>query len=288
MTLAPADYSDATDLLRGVRRRLLLARVAGILLAATVVSCLLFGRFAGPLADVVGFAGLAAAGGWVLLALSAARHGRRVREAATLAGIGRIDLAEGRATDTLGSFCLLRPVTLGAAAVLAGTRYEQKRHRDAAALASFVLHRRERPLAGERRHIRLLLGEALLAAGDANGARAAVLPLYTAQDPRPGKRLGLPEALRLLAIGVTIEARLGLWAVLHERIATTLPMVELMPAKAEARVTALLFRAAVEREDAAWSAYLGRRAALLAGDDLEADEPALHGWWSQHRPEVAA
>ena len=272
MTAAPSTFplppaaDEAGRLVRAAAQRMALARAASAALFAGVVLSLL----AAPLlrsdhyGDVLGFAGMAAAAVWVFLGLSAARIGRRVREASALASVGRVDLAEGRATEALGSFCLLRPVTLGAAAVLARVRHGQGRHGEAARLAAFVIGRRENVLAGERRGVRLLLAEALLAGGDPVSAQAAAAPLY-APPPRGEEPLTLPEALRLLGVQIAAEAALGQWDDLRAKLPRLVPMVELMPPAECRRLTATLAEAAEGGGEsfAEWAAFLRRRADVL-------------------------
>ena len=282
MTPAVADAMGVTRLVRSAASRLALARLAGIGLAMVVIGSLVLPPVIAALGaegfgDVIGFAGMVAAVLWVVLGVSAARLGRRVREASALASVGRADLAEGRALETLTSFCLLRPVTLGAAAVMARVRQSQGRHAEAAGLASFVLGRRERALTGEKRGLRLLLAESLVELGEAEGARLALMPLYAPASS--GKdRLTLPEALRLLGLQLRVQALLNDWQAMHARVASTLPMAELMPPAEMARSTALLLRAAAEAGDEAWRTFLAQRVQLLADPEaLQKAEPTLSG-----------
>ncbi len=267
MTLsAPSPAAlDAGRIVRSAGQRLALARVAAVGLATVVVGSLFLPQWLGQerLGDVVGFAGMAAAAVWVLLGFNAARQGRRVREAAALATLGRSDLAEARAMATLETFCLLRPVTVGAAAVLARVRQTQGRHVEAARLAEFVLSRRERTLTGGKRAVRLLLAEALVAAGEHARASRAVMPLY--ESPlKPGDRLDLDEALRLLSLQIRLDAALDRWDALHAGIDRSMPMVELMPIPTQVEATRTLLEAANRSNDQAWSAFLSRRVRLLA------------------------
>ena len=257
---------DSASLLRGAQQRLAVARATGFALGFAVLASLLLApllRETG-FGDVIGFAGLAAAGVWLFLGMAAARQGRRVREAAALASAGRVDLAEGRSLDTLGAFCLLRPVTVGAAAVLARVRHAQGRFAEAARLAAFVVARPERSFAGEKRGVRLLLAESLLASDDVAGAAHAVLPLYAPPTRREGP-LTLAEALRLLAVQLTVDSQAGRLDAVRDGIGRKLAMVELMTPRESARLTAVLRDAAAEGGEsfAAWAEFLSRRAAIL-------------------------
>ena len=263
-------FDEAGDLVRAAGQRMALARVLSLLLGTTALVLLAVGR---PVATALGgsgdlafFIGMAAAAIWVFLGVNAARHGRRVREAAALASVGRVDLAEGRARESLESFCLLRTVTVGAAAVLARVRFGQGRHVEAARLAQFVLRRRERALGGEKRGVRLLLAESLLATGDANAALAAAAPLYT--PARQGReQLTLADTLRLLSVQLTADGQLGRWDAIRAALPTAVPMVELMPPTDAARLFALL--ADADQSNAGWSSFLRRRANLLKPEAAE-------------------
>ncbi|MEM7808105.1 MAG: hypothetical protein AAF561_08350 [Planctomycetota bacterium] len=255
---------EAGRLVRSAGQRLALARVAVFVLAGLVLLSLFVPQLLGKdrMGDVVGFAGLAAAAVWVLLGFNAARQGRRVREAAALATLGRSDLAEQRALATLEGFCLLRPVTLGAAVVLARVRQTQGRHAEAARLAAFVLSRRERTLTGGKRTIRLLLGESLLAAGDPSGASTAIRPLYSPSGDKD-QQLDLDEALRLLSLQIRLDAAAEQWQSLYNALPTSMPMVELLPSGVQADLLRELARASQACGDESWATYLERRASLL-------------------------
>ena len=150
--------------------------------------------------------------------------------------------------------------------MLARVRHAQGRFGEAARLADFVLGRPERALGGEKRAVRLLLAESLLAAGDAAGARAAAAPLY-APAAREDDRLTLADATRLLSLQTAAEAELGLWADVRQNLGAKLAMIELMPPPESARLTAVLAKAAGEGGEAFrdWAEYLSRRVALLGG-----------------------
>ncbi len=259
-------FDETGDLVRSARQRMAAARMTTILLAALVVFSLLFAPMlrGWEYADLFGYVGLAAAMVWLFLGMGAARQGRRVREAAALANVGRGDLAEGRARDVFESFCLLRPVTVGAAAVLARVRHGQGRYTEAVTLAAFVIERPERLLGGDKRAIRLLLAESLLAAGDTAGAQAAVMPLYVPAQ-RDADRLVLGDAMRLLAIQLTSQARTEQWDAIRGTLSNTVAMVELMPPRECARMTRILADAAQNGGAmfAEWARLLDRRADVL-------------------------
>jgi hypothetical protein len=256
------DLKETAKLVRATGQRLVAARVTVLILAAVVIASVFLPGALGRTGDILGFVGMAAAGVWVMLGLNAAKHGRRVREAAALATIGRSDLAEDRALAALETFCLLRPVTVGAAAVMARVRQNQGRHDDAARLAAFVLSRPEKPLTGGKRTIRLLLAEAHLSVGRLAEAAAALMPLYQ-PDPK-GDPPDLDEALRLLSLQLRIDAKSGQWLFIHDGSTKSLPMIELMPTGEMARCTAILLAAAVEMKDDASAALLRRRVELVS------------------------
>ena len=272
---APGD--DAGALVSRVGQRMMWARATSWSLAGVVFASLLLGsalRFE-RYGDVLAVLGAAAAILWLFLRMRSVTQGRRVREAAALLSVGRLDLAEPRATEAMSAFCLLRPVTLGAAALLAAVRHGQRRHAEAARLAAFVLARPEKLIAGSKRSVRLLLADALMELDAPDAARHAIGPLYAAAAT-PADRLPLAEALKLLSIQLTLDARAGRWAEVRHRLASKLSMVELMASKESARLTGLLLRAAEEggADFEAWRTLLARRAALLSPDDAPEPESA--------------
>ncbi len=269
--------ADAAALVSRLGQRMTWARVTSWTLAGVVFASLLLAsalRFE-AFGDVLAVVGTAAAFLWLFLRMRSVSQGRRVREAAALLSVGRFDLAEPRATEAMGSFCLLRPVTLGAAALLAAVRHGQRRHAEAARLAAFVLARPEKLIAGNKRSVRLLLADALMELDATDAARAAIAPLY-APASNPSDRLPLAEALKLLSIQLTLDAKAERWDQLRHRLAGKLHMVELMGPKDAARLTALLLRAAEAggADYEGWRDLLARRVALLADDDASVEEAA--------------
>ncbi|MEL7237518.1 MAG: hypothetical protein AAGK78_01545 [Planctomycetota bacterium] len=260
-------------LIDATRNRLTAARVTTIGLAVFVLACLMLApglqRFG--IGDVVGLLGLVAAGVWVMLGVRSAAQARRVREAAAMVNLGRADLAGETAERALTAFNSARPVTVGAAAVLARVRFSEGRFLDAAALASFVLSRREKSLVGSKSPVRLLMVESLLAAGLTPAAQAAMMPLYD-------ESLDLNLSLRLLMAQLRIEARQGAWPAMMQGITSKVAMAELMPTPEAVLAHGMLWLGAERSGQTTWSAFLSRRVKLLGDPQrLVEREPALAG-----------
>jgi hypothetical protein len=259
--LDPPALGDVA-LLQSTGRRLAAARVVMAVLGAVALGGVVLASVLGQ--DLLILGALAAAGVWLFLSMSSNRHARRVREAAALATLGRVESAEGRAMETLKSFVLNRPTTIGAAAVLARVRYSQGRYAEAAVLSSFVLERPERALGSDKRGIRLLMGESLVEAGRVHEALAAVAVLYAPPGSAEGP-LVLSEAMRLLQIQLRAQAALGQWDQVRDSIGGKLDLIELMPGDAMAKLTRLMAEATGRGGQAwaRWTRFLQQRADLL-------------------------
>lgn len=193
---------------------------------------------------------------WTFLALRSVRVLGQVREGWGALQAGRPDLAESRARKVLASQILLRPATLSALVVLASA-WRKVRPAEAAQISAFVLTRRERLLVGDRISVQMLLAESLLALGRVEGARAAMLPLYTG-------RLSLTDSLKLLLLQLRTEARLGAYRSMLDRIEAKVDMADLMSPQEGALTLALLWLAATRVGLVQWTRWLGRRVMLMA------------------------
>ena len=254
--------------------RLTLARAATWTLASVAFLGLLVGPLLGPAGDVARLVGMAAVVVWVMLGVRSARVARLVREAAVLWRMGRTAAAETRAADAMTTFCLLRPVTVGAAEVLARVRSTQGRHPEAAALATFVLGRSERSVLGEEAGkvaTRVLLVDSLLAAGLAPAAEAALLPLRQTPD------LDLPARLRVLLADMRLAAARGDWPAVLADAEYKVSMLELMGRDDVRRGHALLKQAADVQAEGDWASFLGRRLELLEGPGRDAAATQIGG-----------
>lgn len=265
--MSVSGQSDAMTLLSRVRRRLALARWAQVLMLSTVGMSLAAGALAGF--DWLVWGALALAMVWIFLVVRSARLVRRVRQAWGALQLGRADLAELGARQVAEMPSLLRPATVTALAVLAGALARQQRHAEAAQLAAYVLSRSERLLAWDRAGVQMLLAESLLWLGQLEAARVSMMPLY-------GPRLPLADSLALLLLQLRVEARMGAWPSMLERLGSKVDMVELMPAQPSALGHALLGLAAARSGLEQWAHWLWRRTELLCDwEALFAREPAL-------------
>ena len=251
------------------RRRLALARWTQMLLLLAVGFGLAVGALIGL--DWLVWIALVLAMLWVFLVVRSARLLRRVREAWGALQIGRPDMAEARALEALQAPTLLRPVTHSALMVLAAAAAKQARHEEAAQLAAFVLSRGERLLVGDRAGAQMLLAESLLVMGQLQGARAAMMPLYA-------MRLSLNDAVRLLLLQLRLEAQLGAYGSMLDRLGAKIDMADLLPGPESAIAQALLGLAARRSGLIDWAQWLWRRVNLLADwATLGAREPVLAG-----------
>lgn len=253
--------------LRMARRRLEVARWTQLALLLSVGAGFAVGALMGL--DWVALLALFLAMAWVFLVVRSARLVRRVREAWGALQLGRPDLAEVRAAEVLDATTLLRPVTHSALWVLALAASRQGRHAEAAQLAAFVLWRRERLLVGDRNGVQLLLAESLVAMGHLDEARAAALPLYASKLP-------LADALRLLALQLRLEMRLGDYGSMLDRLGSKVDMADLMSPRDSALVQALLGVASHRAGHEPWAQWLWKRVNLLVDwPALQAMDPGL-------------
>lgn len=265
--------------LRAARRRLELARWTQMALLLSVGAGFAVGAL--MRLDWVALLALFLSMVWVFLVVRSARLVRRVREAWGALQLGRPDLAEVRAAEVLDTATLLRPVTHSALWVLALAAGRQGRHAEAAQLAAFVFWRRERLLVGDRNGVQLLLAESLVAMGHLNEAQAAVLPLYASKLP-------LADALRLLALQLRLEMRLGAYGSMLDRLGSKVDMADLMSPRDSALVQALLGVAAQRAGHEQWAQWLWKRVNLLVDwPALQALEPGLAGAGAGFAPNAA-
>jgi tetratricopeptide (TPR) repeat protein len=242
-----ADYAIARtrrDLTVGsvIRYALVVGAAAAVLLTGVKVG--------------VVFLGLAAA--WVAMAYRTAVGSRLAAESPALIAAGQYDEAERRIEQAVRSFIPSRAAKVTTLHHLAVLRYAQGRWAESAALCRAVL--RFKPtaaLGGVLRASRLTLAEALLESGDVRGAHDAIAGLY-------GQRLALSEAMKLLAVQLDYESRVGAWEQMIQGVAGKVQLAELLPAGQSARAQAMLALAARRTGRPELAQFLRRRAELLA------------------------
>src|SRR5687768_3378510 len=211
---------------------------------------------------------------WIVLSYRSAIGSRLAVDSQSLIAAGRYDAAEEQIEQVLGTFSLFRTSKLMGIHQLAVLRHAQKRWADAAVLCRALLGRRLGPIRGVNKQCRLMLADAMLEMGDANGAHDALAGLYQ-------QRLTLGEAVNLLAIQSDFHARAGNWAELAAGIDSKVQLAELMPSHLSARTQALLALASKKTGRDDWASWLTRRAELLADvQDLCSRRPILWELWA--------
>jgi hypothetical protein len=211
---------------------------------------------------------------WIVLSYRSARGSRLVVDSQSLIAAGRYEAAEEQIEQVLGTFSLFRTSKLLGIHQLAVLRHAQRRWADAAVLCRALLGRRLGSIKGVSKQCRLMLADAMLEMGDANGAHEALAGLYQ-------QRLTLGEAINLVAVQADFHGRSGNWAELMAGIDAKVQMAELMPSHQSARTQALLALAAKKTGRDDWASWLTRRAELLADvQELCARRPILWELWA--------
>jgi hypothetical protein len=256
------------------RRDLTLGTILNTALAIAAIIGLVFPG--GGYAGMVILALVAAA--WLGLSYQSVKGSRLAAASPSLIAAGQLDLAEHQIETALRSFSLFRAAKLMVMHHLAMLRHAQRRWEDCAQLCRALLQQRMGSAKNLERPTRLMLAESLLEMGDLNGSYQQLVTLYQ-------QRLGLHEAVSLMALQLDYEARIHAWGSLFSQVSTKAELAELLPAAKSARVQALLALAArkVGRQD--WSEWLRRRAELLADvADLTRSRPMLWELWSATPP----
>ena len=213
---------------------------------------------------------------FVALSFGSVKGSRLITESPSLIAAGRFDEAERRIDLALRSFSLFRHVKVLGLHHLALLRHAQKDWAESALLCRALLRQNPGTLQGVGKPARLMLADALLEMGDVRGAGAAIEDLMR-------HRLSLAEVLKLLAVQVDYQSRLGAWNDMMNGLETKVQLAELMPAAAAARTQALLALAARNANRPDWSDWLRRRAELLADvQRLATERPLLWELWSRN------
>jgi hypothetical protein len=246
--------------------------VKGLFALAAVVAFVL--PFAGVRLDPLFVVPLIACA-FLALSVGSIRGSRLTADSPSLIAAGRFDEAEQRIDQALRSFSLFRHVKVVSLHHLALLRHAQRNWNESAVLCRALLGQKLGSMQGISKPARLMLADALLEMGDVRGAGDAIAALYQ-------QRLSLAEVLKLVAVQVDHQARLGAWDQAFAGVTAKVQLAELMPAAAAARTQALLALAAKKtgRED--WSDWLRRRAELLADfQKLATDRPVLWELWER-------
>jgi hypothetical protein len=213
----------------------------------------------------------------VFLALSvgSVKGSRLITDSPSLIAAGQFEEAERRIDQALRGFSLFRHVKVLGLHHLALLRHAQRNWHESAMLCRALLGQKLGTLQGLGKPARLMLADALLEMGDVRGAGDAIADLFR-------QRLSLAEVLKLLAVQLDHQSRLGAWGEMTSGIAAKVQLAELMPAIGAARSQALLALAAKHAGRADWSEWLRRRAELLADvQRLASDRPVLWELWQQ-------
>ena len=212
---------------------------------------------------------------FLVLSFGSVRGSRLMQDSPSLIASGQFEEAERRIDEGLRAFSLFRHVKVLGLHHLALLRHAQRNWPESALLCRALLGSRLGGVQGVNKPARLMLADALLELGDVRGAADAIAGLYE-------QRLSLNELMKLLAVQLDYQSRVGSWDDMMAGITTKVQLAELMPAAAAARVQAMLALAAkrVGRHD--WADWLRRRAELLADvDKLTNDRPVLWEVWEK-------
>lgn len=210
---------------------------------------------------------------FLALSVGSVKGSRLITDSPSLIASGKFEEAERRIDQALRGFSLFRHVKVLGLHHLALLRHAQKDWRESALLCRALLGQKLGTLQGIGKPARLMLADALLEMDDARGAGDAIVDLMR-------ERLSLPEVLKLLAVQLDYQSRIGAWNDMTNGVTAKVQLIELMPAANAARSQALLALAAKKAGRDDWSAWLRRRAELL-GDvqRLATDRPVLWELW---------
>ena len=210
---------------------------------------------------------------FLVLSVGSVKGSRLITDSPSLIAAGQYEEAEKRIDQALRSFSLFRHVKVLGLHHLALLRHAQKNWHDSALLCRALLGQKLGTMQNVGKPARLMLADALLEMGDVRGAGDAIAELMR-------HRLSLAELMKLLAVQLDHQSRVGAWNDMMNGVAAKVQLAELMPAPAAARSQALLALAAkhVGRPD--WSDWLRRRAELLADvQRLATERPVLWELW---------
>ena len=212
---------------------------------------------------------------FLVLSVGSVKGSRLITDSPSLIAAGQFDEAERRIDQALRGFSLFRHVKVLGLHHLALLRHAQRNWDESAMLCRALLGQKLGTLQGLGKPARLMLADALLEMGDVRGAGEAIADLFR-------QRLSLAEVLKLLAVQLDYQARVGAWGEMASGITAKVQLADLMPAQSAARSQALLALAAKHAGRDDWSQWLRRRAELLADvQRLAGDRPVLWELWRQ-------
>lgn len=261
-------HREAHQLIQNLRRQLLFATLARMLLTGIVGAGLL-----GALRHDPASTGSTLSGGlstlwsaailavvvWVTLLIFSVRQVRASNRASAYIASGRLDLAEAQLKNAVRRFSLYRNSKLMACHNLAVVAHGQKCYQASAELCNGILSMWSwsRISQGLHRVCRILLADCHLFLGDTASA-SRVIESLSPQDPH----LSLAEQLLLLPI----ELRCQIANAEYERAADSLPWkisrAELLDSPKAALAHALLAEACRQTGQTERAAFLQRRAEL--------------------------
>jgi hypothetical protein len=266
----------ADTAIRRFRRDLTFSRLLTWLFAGAVVATLLLRVLrVGAIDPLMALPVIACV--FLVLSFGSVRGSRLMADSPSLIASGQFEEAERRIDEALRSFSLFRHVKFIGLHHLALLRHAQRNWQESALLCRALLGQRLGNVQGIGKPARLMLADALLEMGDVRGAADAIAGLYE-------QRLSLTEVMKLLAVQLDYQSRLGAWDQMMAGTTSKVQLAELMPATSAARSQAMLALAAKHTGRPDWSDWLRRRAELLCDvDKLTNDRPVLWELW-QKRP----
>ena len=218
---------------------------------------------------------------FLVLTVGSVKGSRLITESPSLIAAGQFDEAERRIDQALRGFSLFRHVKVLGLHHLALLRHAQRNWHESAMLCRALLGQNPDNLSGVGKPARLMLADSLLEMGDVRGAADAIADPFC-------QRLSLAEVMKLLAVQLDYQSRVGAWDDMMNGLTAKVQLAELMPAAAAARSQALLALAAKNVGRGDWSDWLRRRAELLADvQKLATERPVLWELWRRDVPAPA-
>ena len=208
---------------------------------------------------------------FVSFAFYIVKASRLEAQSLALISTGQFEHAETNIQTLLKRSLLIKTRSVANLYHLVLLRHAQKKWADVAALCCVLSRQKSISKTPYYRALLLITVEAMLEAGNLDGAYAALMKLYQ-------MRLSLTEATNLLVLQLDYESRIGAWESMVPSNSTfkRVQLAELLPSVQAARAQGLMALAAKKLGRPLWCQWLTRRAQLLVGmNDLVADRPIL-------------